>query len=302
MQYELINLLDSVLGSHQQHSHREYYWKCPFCHHTKPKLAINLDKGAWHCWVCNVSGNKIVNLLKKLNCSQQQIRDAADLLDEYVPSTQNNAVPSLILPSEYYPLYEPRSTIDYKHAIKYVLNRGVTPSDILRYQIGYCPTGQYANRIIIPSYDSDNKLNYFVGRSIYNDSTMKYKNPPISKNIICFENSINWKYPIVLCEGVYDAIAIKRNAVPLLGKRVPTMLLEKIIRENVRDIYLALDNDAIRDAIYAMELFMKEDRNVFMIKLNDKDPSEIGFTEMTRLIKESTLITFSDIIKFKVTG
>ena len=41
----------------------------------------------------------------------------------------------------------------------------------------------YDNRIIIPSYDSDGKLNYFVGRDIDN-SKLKYKNPPVSKDVI----------------------------------------------------------------------------------------------------------------------
>jgi hypothetical protein len=40
------------------------------------------------------------------------------------------------------------------------------------------------------------------------------------KNIIGFENMINWNVPIVLCEGAFDAIAIKRNAIPLFGKNI----------------------------------------------------------------------------------
>ena len=38
----------------------------------------------------------------------------------------------------------------------------LTKEDIIRYNIGYCDTGMYSNRIIIPSYDRDNRLNYFI--------------------------------------------------------------------------------------------------------------------------------------------
>ena len=82
-------------------------------------------------------------------------------------------------------------------------NRGLTYKDILKYGIGYCSEGLYGNRVIVPAYDSDGQLNYFVGRDFYN-SKMKYKNPPIPKDVIGFDLYINWDEPIVLCEGVFD--------------------------------------------------------------------------------------------------
>ncbi len=69
---------------------------------------------------------------------------------------------------------------------------------------------------------------------------MKYKNPKVSKDIIGFDLFINWDLPIVLCEGVFDAIAIKRNAIPLFGKTIPKSLHKKIIEKKVRDIYICL--------------------------------------------------------------
>jgi DNA primase len=302
MQYELINLLDTILGSHQRQGQTEVYWPCPFCHSTKPKLAINLNKGAWHCWVCAASGKRLLSLLRKLDCSTQQVVELSNILKEEIPYVNSDIVTSILnLPMEYEPLYEPSKLIVYKHALKYVVDRGITAADILKHQIGYCANGEYANRIIIPSYDINNKLNYFVGRSFY-ESTMKYKNPKISKNIIGFENMLNWNYPIVLCEGVYDAMAIKRNAVPLLGKSIPTKLHEQIIKHDVRDIYIALDTDAIRQVVRTAEYFMNEGRNVFIVSTDEKDPSEIGFSKMNTLIKEAQLLTFSQLIKLKVTG
>ncbi len=37
---------------------------------------------------------------------------------------------------------------------------------------------------------------------------------------IPFEIFINWNSPIIRCEGMFDAISIKRNAIPLLGKNI----------------------------------------------------------------------------------
>ena len=76
--------------------------------------------------------------------------------------------------------------------MKYIKNRGITNKDIIKYNIGYCEDGEYRNRIIIPSYDSNGNLNYFVGRDFY-DSKLKYKNPKVSKDIIGFDLFINWR-------------------------------------------------------------------------------------------------------------
>jgi len=304
MSYELTSLLDSILGTHHKHAHGEFYWSCPFCHHAKPKLAINVTKGAWHCWVCNASGRRLVSLFRKLDCSRDQLAQLAKILDEdvYQPNTTDHEVVHLNLPQEFKPFTVPTKLIEYKRALQYITQRGITASDIMRYQIGYCSDGNYAGRIIIPSFDATGKLNYFVGRSFYEPTTMKYKNPPVSKNVIGFDMHINWKYPIVLCEGVYDAIAIKRNAIPLLGKTMPGKLAEKIVIENVQHIYLALDADALRQTARMASELIREGRAVYVVDLDGKDPSEIGFTRMSELIKNAKPLGFAELVKLRATA
>ena len=131
------------------------------------------------------------------------------------------------------------------------------------------------------------KLNYFIARDFYS-SYSKYKNPPVSKNIIVFNSLINWNEPIILCEGGFDAISIKRNAIPLLGKNIPRALLEKIINKNIDKVYLALDADAISEILKITEMFSKYNIDVFIIKLKeDTGPSDIGFEEMLTYLKNS---------------
>jgi len=100
--------------------------------------------------------------------------------------------------------------------------------------------------IIIPSYDANGTLNYFTARSFEKEPFRKYKNPSVSRDIVPFEMFINWSSPLVLCEGPFDAIAIKRNAIPLLGKNIQSSLMKKIVSSKVEKIYIALDSDAIK--------------------------------------------------------
>ena len=298
--HELIGLLDNILGPHQKHAHGEFYWSCPFCHHHKPKLAINVAKGAWHCWVCNVSGRHLRTLFTKVGASRQDMAELARILNETGPIPVTAPVYDVLaLPREYQPLWIPQNKIEYRNALRYITDRGVTVGDIIRYQIGYCDEGPYANRIIIPSFDATGRLNYFVGRMYYDTDAMKYKNPHVSNNVIGFEQHINWQYPVVLCEGVMDAIAIKRNAIPLLGKMLPPKLLHRLVTEQVQTVYLSLDTDALQQTARIAEELRKNIPNIHIVQLDGKDPSDIGFTKMCELIQTAAPLGFADLIKLR---
>jgi len=154
--------------------------------------------------------------------------------------------------------------------------------------------------IVIPSYNVNGELNFFVGRSFEKESFRKYKNPSVSKDIIPFELFINWESPIVLCEGPFDAMAIKRNAIPLLGKHIQNNLMKKIVTSKVEQIYIALDKDAQKDALDFCEVFMNEGKEVHLIDMEDKDPSEMGFKSFLNLLHKSTPLTLSGLLSRKL--
>ncbi len=154
--------------------------------------------------------------------------------------------------------------------------------------------------IIIPSYDYLGKLNYFTARSFEKEPYIKFRNPDSSRNIIPNEHLINWNLPLVLCEGMFDAIAIKRNAIPLLGKNIQSNLMKKIVTSTVKKIYIALDTDAIKQAIRFAEEFINEGKEVYLVELKGKDPSEMGFNHFTKLIQNTTPLTQYNLMEKKL--
>ena len=132
------------------------------------------------------------------------------------------------------------------------------------------------------------------------DPYRKYKNPESSRNIIPFELFINWDLPLILCEGPFDAIAIKRNAIPLLGSNIQGSLMKKIVTSTVKKIYIALDSDAIKKATKYAEEFINEGKEVYMVELQGKDPSEMGFTDFTQLIQNTIPLTQYDLMEKKL--
>ena len=177
--------------------------------------------------------------------------------------------------------------------------RNITNKDIIKYEIGFCEEGLYRNRIIIPSYDNNNKLNYFIARNFYKGG-MKYKNPPVSKNVIMFENHINWNLPIVICEGAFDAITIKRNVIPILGKTLPEALLEKMVNGGTNKVIIILDTDARKDALKMTEKLARYSIDSCLVNLTDKDPSEEGFDNMINYINDAKNIDLFSTIKMKL--
>jgi DNA primase len=111
---------------------------------------------------------------------------------------------------------------------------------------------------------------------------------------------VNWKRPIIVVEGVFDAIATKRNAIPLFGKRMLPNLRTKILTEKVQKLYLALDKDAFKDSVKEVEYFMNNGVDVYMIQLAEKDPSDMGYVGMVEAINKAKKVDFFDLIKYKM--
>ena len=303
---KIINLLNRVIGNHGRRLRKadEYMYWSPFISHHKPKLQINIKTQKWHCWVSNQGGHNLFQLFKKLKASKEHFDELVDLVgDTKYRKYESKEVSKEVvrLPKEFLSLTYKHPSPVYKHAMFYLSKRGITYEDILKYNIGYCDDGIYSNRVIIPSYDFEGQLNFFVGRDIF-DSKMKYRNCSTTKNIIGFDLFINWDEPITLCEGVFDAIAIKRNAIPLFGKTVSKILMKKIYEKQVKSIYILLDRDAIKDSIKMVDDFMKNGIDVYFVNLVEGDPSDVGFEKTINLIKETKQTSFSDLMRMRLNG
>ena len=306
MSNKIVYLLDRVIGSKGQKlkKQNEYMYWSPFVVHHKPKLQVNIVTGKWHCWVSNAGGHNLFQLFKKLNATNDQFTELRGIVDETSYGYESKEVKKerkVELPKEFLSLVYKHPSPVYKNAMMYLQRRGITYEDILKYNIGYCDQGLYTNRVIIPSYDEDGQLNFFVGRDIF-ESKMKYRNSPTPKDVVGFELFINWDEPIVLCEGPFDAIAIKRNAIPLFGKTILSNLRRKIIEKKVKQVYISLDRDAILDSIKMVEDFMKNDIDVYFVNLPEKDPSDLGFEKVIPLLKETEKMKFSDLMRYKLNG
>lgn len=252
----LLELIEDVLDKPKKvyESKHQYGYDCPNCMDikgldkgdNKGNLEINLNKFVYHCWGCGISGplgklfdgygtkaqKKVYNLIKPEELKQQE-----------------NKKPKLKLP-EGYTTFEDSNPrfIPHIEAYKYLQSRGITDEIIKKYKIGYTVTGDFAYRIIVPSFNKEGVLNYFVARS-WVPRKMKYKNPTAAKDEIIFnEGMIDWSKDVYLCEGVFDSFFLD-NPIVMLGKKMSKLLFETLYTNAKGNIIICTDGDAWDDGL-----------------------------------------------------
>jgi len=293
------NILREVLGSGYD-SRDETLYHCPFCKHHKKKLSVNVTKGFFKCWVCDTKG-AISYLIKRFGT----IDDRHDwaLLDQEVDFSTMDLIfnqpeeklPPVNLPPEYICLAKKGLPPAANDAISYLWSRGIGQKDILYHKIGFCLTGKYKKRIIIPSFDDEGNCNYFTARS-YSGDWLSYKNPPASKNIIFNDLLINWDEPITLVEGPFDSIKIK-NSIPILGSTLKetTKLFKKIVEKQTK-VYIGLDEDALNKSMKIISLLLEYGLDVYKLDTSDiEDIGSITKTEAEDLKQEASQIDLESI-------
>ena len=129
---------------------------------------------------------------------------------------------------------------------------------------------------------------------------MKYKNPPVSKDVVVFENQIDFSEPLILCEGVFDAMAIRRNAIALLGKNIPSKLKMRLIEHSVKEVSIVLDNDAFENALHISESLMNDNIKVRLVRMESEDAADLGFKKVIERINSTNILDFGQLMKQKL--
>ena len=306
VQSQIVTLLNELLNQNarlRKGGNQAVYF-CPCCHHYKRKLEINLETGQWHCWTCNIKGSFLGSLFTKVKAPKSYRDRLLKLTGDLrlvMRDRKKTSFADVVLPDEFHPLSQPKTTPEYKNALAYLKRRGIIREDILRYNIGYCETGPYAYHIIVPSYDATGNLNFFMGRRYYNtEGAIPHKKPEASMNIVGFESFVNYNEPLNLCEGVFEGIAIRNNAIPLFGKYPSRKLREAMILNGTTRVNMILDNDAIDDAMKNCKMMERLGIDVYLVKLDGKDPSVLGFEKTHELIRNAKQIEFDDMLAYEL--
>ena len=213
-------------------------------------LEINYSRHVYKCWACGETmgtHGPLGKLFDKFGTKKQKRLYNLIKPDELKQEDAKKVY--LKLPEGYTEFKDSNPIfIPHKEAINYLKSRGVSEQQIEKYRIGYTVKGDFAHRIIIPSYNKEGVLNYFIART-WTKSKMKYKNPSVPKDEIIFnENLIDWSKDIFLVEGAFDSIFLD-NSIPMLGKVLSNLLFDRLYNEAKSNIIICTDGDAWKDGL-----------------------------------------------------
>ena len=299
-------ILDEVLGRPYKQG-KEYLYPSRCCGHHKPKLSINFEKNAAKCWACDWRTKNLRRIVRRWGDISHINRwkdfdadiELGDLDNLFAKEIEN---PQRIdLPNEFKTLTGRSHPPSSRMVFNYLRKRGVTDKDILYWKIGYCGSGDYKNRLILPSFDEEGYCNFFTSRTFDHNVWPPYMNGPGNKDIIFNELLIDWEREVTLVEGVFDAIVAGENSIPLLGStlREDSKLFMKIVR-NDTPVLLGLDADAHKKAMRLVKALLAYDIEVRLMDTSGyKDIGEMP-REVFQQRKEAAPFIDSDAYLFKI--
>ena len=269
---ELSTIIRRIFSDVKNEGNEQVQVNCPRCRDReglseddgKFNLEINFEKNMFRCWKCDdpkFSGRDVKYLIKEFG-NKQDLEDYKQIQVDYFEigfgdEEKDEEIKELVvtLPDEFIPF----SSLDVNnpdHLIAYnylIFDRKIDRDLIFKYRLGFCVEGRFKNRIIIPSFDKNGRLNYFVARTWIKGVKPTYMNPKVEKGKFIYnEGYINWDAPVYLVEGGFEELSFPVNTIPLLGKVLGEKLFYEL-KDKKPEIIIILDPDAVKDAIRLYE-------------------------------------------------
>ena len=247
----------------------------------KHHLYVNLDRKKFFDFRSSISGSLsyLFQLLgeeytRDPEISSVPIPELRKRVDSLQFQQEKWTVPRSPLPPS-----EPVRTGSSVH--QYLVGRGITDGDIQFWKMRQ-GLEEYLGWVIIPSYDSFNRVDYWVARRTYEGPRWepKYSNPTAARkyHVAFLSQAVeNGKGDVILCEGVFSAIVAGRSACASLGKFVTNNQISLLQRSGVKTVRIALDGDAPKETLDTASRCLRMGIDTTIIPLPvDQDPADMG--------------------------
>jgi hypothetical protein len=249
---------------------------CPACpsrvfkHDHNKCCWVNATSGVFGCWRCGLKG-------KLGNYEPREI---------VVPDSLE-----LGAPAGYVPLGRgPGATaLSLQRARAYLAER-CRPELWAPREIGACTQGKYLGRIIVPVLGDDQEWLGWVGRDWTGQALRKYTYPAGFQRGMNFYNGEalyqQTEEPVLITEGIFDALAHWPNAVAVMGK--PSHWQMEALQACERPIAIVLDGDARYESwAVAAKLRLYGQRAVSIPLEPLQDPNQVPVEVLRQKVHEA---------------
>jgi hypothetical protein len=227
---------------------------------------VNASKQSWRCFKCSWSGRDPVRFVaevescdlaaaRELVLSSNLVQRRPEELQRILKGVQEKPVVApkklggdwrAAMPKEYIPCYD-KAKNRWNGIPTYLKVRGITKETCLLFRLGWCDTGRYAHRIVLPMSTGD--VHTFQARATWDDAVPKYlgdTGAPLSKILMGYD-LLKKGEELWVVEGPFDKLACHQAgipAVPLTGKELSDQQINLIVRLAPPRVHVMLDPDA----------------------------------------------------------
>ena len=261
----VIELLgDHGLDPQRVSSGRELAVSCPLCGDQSKRMYVNAETAQWICFKCEERGGIYWLCRKVLGLDHFEAMRVIDQLpDTHTPDYHSrtttfklkvrryaeDAAEGIVLPKDYHPLTDP-SAPGERPFWMYLLSRGVLGQEVRDNEIGFCLTGHYKWRVIVP-VRSKGVLWTFVARAIGNIEPKVLHPVGAQPRRALFGIDRLDSTTAIITEGVFDAIKVGDSAVATLGTNLTPYQRDLLHSKGVTSVIFLWDGDeAGRSGVY----------------------------------------------------
>lgn len=312
----------------------------PFCtergetEDTRYRFRFHREKLVGVCYNCGWGGNAVTFVRDLHKLSWSEAFDIVNFYTEFSPlpkdvfeevfdriflegkdvEGERKYIP---LPSDF-KLLADTSSVMAEPIRKYAKKRLLTDKQIALHGVGFCPEGEVTlpnksivrinNRLIIQTFNEQDKPIYWMGRALKEGVKPKTFNPvggkhTINKTDVIFNlNNAKKTGVAVINEGVFDATTVGQSGVALFGKTMSVKQLLLLIKADLEAVYIMLDPDALSSALKIAELVSQHIPNTYFCALKGGDPNEVGKRGCLEAIKNAEKFDKLTALKYKLLG
>lgn len=284
---------------------------CPHCG-KKSKFGINLKINRTNCFSCETrlrplalvkylegfkSFYEVYTLLKNFKSFRFDI-DTPDT-PKYHDTPEIQVIEAL--PKEFTLIGTNKKSIWNKILVNRLKGRGISEEQALYLGIGYCSSGDFEGRAIIPFY-REGKIIYFHAWAIIS-SKIKYKNPSeesfgIGKGQVIYNHdALNTYDRVWMFEGVFNAITIGSTATATGGKQISPWQMNEYIKSPCTRIIIAWDDDGYVDALKVGLTLAPYKKVKVLLFPKGLDANDLGKKATKKLEKNTPYMNYSQLYK-----
>lgn len=254
----------------------EYLLACPDC--GKPKLAVNVGRRAWRCFVCGEGGRDAASLVAKV----ERLR-FADALVQVMSGYRGaigriDVIEQMLEPEDTRRLgwvpkpiswprgfgwlcpYEGRGRgMTHARGVSYAIERQWPEYAAEAMKLGTCSVGRFRGRVIFPVVDPGGRLIFYQGRATWTpdprenhiktlsprrDNPEEQAGPADCLLNLHHVERQGWER-VVAVEGPTDAIKAWPDCVATFGKSFSPRQMELLVRAGIKAVDICWDNDVI---------------------------------------------------------